>query len=270
MDKILWHKQAYTRPSSKDTMYCPTFRYYKDGSAYDCPTGTIQHILERGTVNDYERIIPIAFPVDIHDGSIVCFYNIENAKIVFHSEHCPLDYAAFIMQVRLNDDNAMIPMWMLQTEASIDKVHKQSLKDHIERLIRFAGKSCILHKRTITIKTSFESIEYPIYILEEQADLEIAKWLVKEDEIVLNQKIDAAISKVELEHQRENEKFITLKETVICKENLGSRDHTRYTWGEGWQEYTTTDYKETILCQKFFKGYMIEEHKYERKFTQTE
>ena len=86
MDKILWHKQAYTMPSSKDTMYCPTFRYYKNSSAYDCPTGTIQHILERGTVNDYERIIPIAFPVDIHDGSIVCFYNIENAKIVFHSD----------------------------------------------------------------------------------------------------------------------------------------------------------------------------------------
>lgn len=190
----------------------------------------------------------------IKDGDTLCFFSKEYAIV---QDYNPPSILCRVENGQENK-NLFCPLNLLYFEYAGDELKPSSLVDDINRIDKMLGRCWVAHKKILKQKKrGLYGLDYQaditVYILSETDASTISKWIYQEDQIMM----DIEINMITRSHRLRAEANTTSKETLLSTDEGPRRTSSRFTWGEGYDEWDVWDVTERWQKDTYYKGILV-------------
>lgn len=202
--------------------------------------------------NEFGKLSNPWYSSHIHDEDMVCFMNGDVAKLSSIDDYLSVDlYVNPLTLSPLSAHAISYPINRLYISHDSDKYHKRTILEDIECVRQMLDKAWIAHEKQV-----FDTYGEPItiYVLTPVEESVLLEWYLKEEDILFEHEI----LPIKTKFADRKARYTTREEHLISSEEGPHRTHTRFTWGEGTNEWESWTITETWEVKTYYRGLLLE------------
>lgn len=194
-----------------------------------------------------------------HDGKVIKFFSESNTEIVLITS--PYNKPHWDIHVVIDEQEVRLPVHVLFPDGDFDNYSykPESLFVILTRVKQFLGKPWMCRTVLVPVMDSQINTQIELIALSPVTNEEAINWAYEEDEILKKKELSAASAPIIKKYKDLAESNTRYEDTLISEEESEPTPHTRFTWGEGFNEWDTWTVKRKFNRKIFYKGLFVKE-----------
>ena len=211
------------------------------------------------TIKDkgYSRLTEPIWKSHLHDGDMVCFMNGDNTDIVTDQNGFSISLYVNALKSKGICGTIMYPINRLYLEHDSDKYHRRSMLEEIECVKQILDKAWIAHEKQV-FDGNGKAVK--IFILSPVEESVLLEWYLKEEEILF----ELEIWPIKEKYDKKKQENTTYEQRLLSSEEGPRSSRSRFTWGEGYDEWQSWTVTETWEIKTYYRGLLLETKTVER------
>lgn len=203
-----------------------------------------------------------SWEVDVKDDDKLCFLD-DDFALPKAMETLGAPRSTYTFKAELNDTIVQIPAWRLFDSYEQKEFVFPNEYDALFQAKKFLGQAWRIKCIRVFSRYCFGISLLLLSPAEEQVR---AMWEKKKMCIQRDMEIDAYKEQIYTAYNNAMRANTKIEEKVVCMKTEFIGSGSRFTWGEGYQEYDT--YKDTVeyLEREYFKGLLLNERRYTKEY----
>lgn len=196
-------------------------------------------------------------------GKEIKFYSESNTEIFLIND--PFVKSYWAIQVIVDNTKELIPVHLLFAEDEIEKLtfKPEPLFDILSRIKHFLGKAWNFRIVNVPIDKSPVNFSIGVIVLSPVSHDEAVKWAYEEEDLLKQEEIQRVSAPIIQKYNQIKEANTHYEDTLISEEESEPTSHSRFTWGEGFNEWDTWSVKRTFNRKVYYKGLFVKEEQIE-------
>ena len=234
---------------------------------------SISDIIEKREKINILRYLPS--PLEIEVGSIIYFYDADHTEVItavdeFEDEFArKIEHWYHLIKFFDGEVDRVIPIYQLHHHNEDNCLHTGDIFSEANRIKKFLGKPWKIEKTEIQISNEFEiqpsNKPFFVYDLIECDDQTIVKWYLEQEDMMMKQEINEAISSITKKYAEIRKQHTTYEDTVIRHYIENEKEHSRFKWGEGTEYWTSWTNVWVSKRKEYYKGLFVKEYEIEKR-----
>lgn len=207
--------------------------------------------------NDYSRLTDTIWLSHLHDGDMVCFMNGDNTEIVADLDGFSITLYTNALRSKGPYATIMYPINRLFFELESNKFPQRTKIEDIECVKQLLDKAWIAHEKQV-----FNTLGIPVkvFVLTPVDESVLLEWYLKEEEILFEEEIWP----IKAKYNKKKQDNTTYEQRLLSSEEGPRRSRSRFTWGEGYDEWESWTVTEKWEVKTYYRGLLLETNIVER------